>query len=379
MKATVIVPLLILATTAAAHKPSDSYLSLTARSGQNLHGQWDVAIRDLDFAIDLDRNLDGVITWYELRTRHNDISTYLSERISLTGNEVPCSVAGLDHLVDKHSDGSYAVWRFEVSCPDEVSEFEISYGLFFDMDPQHRGLLAIHEGEDVEVRVFSSSIQTQSFEIGEPKLRHVFQTWFITGARHIWQGVDHVLFIFSLLLPVALLRRKTGWEFSSQLRKPISEAVKVVTSFTVAHSVTLSLAVLGIVEVPVNAVEPLIAVSVLVVAMNNVYPLIKRRVWLVTFLFGLAHGFGFASALTDLGLAEYSIALPLVAFNLGVEAAQLLVVLSVFPAVYWLSRFTLYRRVGMPAISFMIVLVASVWLADRLSEGAFTQWSLVTL
>jgi len=134
-----------------------------------------------------------------------------------------------------------------------------------------------------------------------------------------------------------------------------------------AHSLTLSLAVLGLVHLPARWVECGIALTVLLGALNNLRPVIVRRRWTMAFAFGLVHGFGFASVLADLGLHGTNLALSLLGFNAGVETGQLLIVLAVLPLAFLVRHTLLYRRAFMPAGSMAIVLLASYWLVARVT------------
>jgi HupE / UreJ protein len=135
--------------------------------------------------------------------------------------------------------------------------------------------------------------------------------------------------------------------------------------FTVVHSITLSLAVLGFITLPSRLIESTIAASVVVAALNNLYPLIKKRLWIVAFVFGLVHGLGFANVLTDLALPKPALAISLVSFNLGVETGQLAVVATFLPVAYLSRRSWLYPRLALGAGSLSIVAIASVWLIER--------------
>ena len=143
---------------------------------------------------------------------------------------------------------------------------------------------------------------------------------------------------------------------------------KVVTSFTVAHSITLSLAALSVISLPSRLVESTIALSVLLAALNNLKPLVAERRWAVAFAFGLIHGFGFASVLTDLGLPQGALLLALVGFNLGVELGQLAIVGAFLPVAYALRGSWFYRRLVFSGGSAAIALVAAVWLAERVFD-----------
>jgi hypothetical protein len=162
-----------------------------------------------------------------------------------------------------------------------------------------------------------------------------------------------------------LQHRHGRWQAVASFREAFLEVVKIVTAFTVAHSITLSLAVLGIITLPSRLIESTIAASVVVAALNNLYPLIEKRLWIVAFAFGLVHGLGFANVLTDLALAKPALAVSLVSFNLGVEAGQLAIVATFLPLAYLLRRSWLYPRFVLGVGSLSIAAVASVWLVER--------------
>jgi len=141
--------------------------------------------------------------------------------------------------------------------------------------------------------------------------------------------------------------------------------VKVVTAFTVAHSITLSLAALSVVTLPSRWVESAIALSVVLAALNNIWPVVYGKRWAIAFCFGLIHGFGFASVLADLGLPQESLLIALVAFNLGVELGQLVIVGIFLPVAYRLRATAFYQRVLVVYGSAAIALIASLWLVQR--------------
>ena len=146
---------------------------------------------------------------------------------------------------------------------------------------------------------------------------------------------------------------------------------KTVTAFTVAHSLTLSLAALQVITLPARISESAIALSVVLAALNNLYPIVRGRRWIVAFCFGLVHGFGFASVLTDLGLPKGVLAVALVGFNLGVEVGQFAIVAAFLPLAYLVRRTWLYRRVVLVAGSGAIATVAAMWFVERAFDLGF--------
>jgi len=185
------------------------------------------------------------------------------------------------------------------------------------------------------------------------------------GVWHIWIGFDHILFLLSLLLPAVLFLARERWQAVARFNPAFWDVFRIVTSFTVAHSITLSLATLGLIALPSRLVESAIAASVVLAALNNLYPLFQGRRWMVAFCFGLIHGFGFASVLADLGLPRGALALALVGFNLGVELGQLTIVAVFLPTAYLLRHGWFYRRLVFTGGSWLIALVAAIWLVER--------------
>jgi hypothetical protein len=349
---------------AHAHKPSDSYLTLRA-NGATVDGQWDIALRDLDFAIGLDTNGDAQITWGEVRARQAEIDAYAMARLQLTSGGRPCPTEVAEHLIDDHTDGAYAVLRFKAQCAAPIENLEARYSLFFDIDPQHKGLLRLEYLGASSTGIFSPETAKQTFKLAKPNKLTQFFDYGREGVWHIWIGFDHILFLLALLLPAVVYRERKYWDAVGAFKPAFMNVLKIVTAFTVAHSITLSLATLGIVSLPSRLVESTIAASVVIAALNNIFPLFRERRWMMAFVFGLIHGFGFASVLTDLGLPRETLVIALVGFNLGVEAGQLAIVSVFLPVAYRLRHTLFYRRYVLIGGSAVIAIVAGIWFAER--------------
>jgi hypothetical protein len=349
---------------AAAHKPSDSYLTLWVQ-GKQVTGQWDIALRDLDFAIGLDADGNGEITWGEVKAKHKEIAAYAMSRLAIAMAGTSCPTTVIDQLIDNHSDGAYAVLRFAAACPGGPADLEVTYRLLSDIDPQHKGLLRLQVGGDTRTAIFSPETAHQTFKLAGANLWQQFFDYLAAGVDHIWTGYDHILFLLSLLLPAVVVPGSKRWEPSESFRVAFLDVLRIVTAFTVAHSITLSLATLQVVSLPARISESAIALSVIFAALNNVFPIIRASRWMVAFCFGLVHGFGFASVLTDLGLPRGALAVALVGFNLGVEVGQIAIVGVFLPLAYFLRRTWLYRDVVLMGGSCAIVAVAALWFIER--------------
>lgn len=346
-----------------AHKASDSYLTLRVTE-HTVQGQWDIALRDIDFALTLDTDGDGAITWGEVRARKEALTVWALDHLKVERGG-PCHLEVADLLVDHHTDGAYAVLQLRGHCPKVLGNLRVHYRLLFDLDSSHRGLLNLSFGDATQSAVFSPEAGSQSLSAEAAPLLVQLGQYITEGIWHIWTGFDHLLFLFSLLLP-AVLRREAGqWEPAASPGAVFKGVVILVTSFTLAHSITLSAAVLGWISLPSRWVESAVALSVVLAAANNLWPVIDRRLWLFAFGFGLVHGFGFATVLMDLKLPASALALSLVGFNLGVELGQLVCVAVFLPLAYLLRGTELYRKLLVPVGSALTIGVATVWLAER--------------
>jgi hypothetical protein len=317
----------------------------------------------------LDRNGDGAITWGELKAMQPILTAYVFSHLAIEavarGERAGCGLLPQDMLFDEHVDGGYAVLRFQIPCPFRAAELAVHYQLFFDLDPNHRGLLDVRSPGHEQTLILSESNRTVTSNLGAPDRLAQFQAFLDEGIWHIWKGYDHILFLLTLLLPSVVLFRLGQWQARDSLRDALLDVLKIVTAFTVAHSITLTLAVIGAIGLPSRVVESAIAATVLLGALNNLIPLVRERRWMVAFAFGLIHGLGFASVLKDLGLKGDHLALALLGFNLGVEMGQLALVLMFVPLAYAARATRFYRLAFIPGGAMAIGLIAAYWLASR--------------
>lgn len=355
--------LLMCQITAWAHKASDSYLVVDVK-GNAITAQWDIALRDIDFALGLDRDGNAEITWGELRARQSDVSAWALSRLALTrSGSCPLQVTSLQ--VDEHTDGGYAVLHLVGVCPGATGALGLQYRLLFDLDSLHRGLLRLTLDGDTHTTVISPTSGAMQFVVTQTSRWEQFNQYLIEGIWHIWIGFDHILFLLSLLLPAVLVLEMRRWQGVNSFGLAFREVLWVVTSFTAAHSITLSLAALGLVSLPSRLVESAIALSVMLAAANNLWPVVQHRRWLVAFGFGLIHGFGFASVLAELGLPVDALALSLLGFNAGVEVGQIAIVAGFLPAAFLLRNTRFYLHGVFVLGSWLTMLVAFIWLLER--------------
>ncbi len=252
------------------------------------------------------------------------------------------------------SDATSVHFLLEFAAASNAAELRISAPVLGSLRRGHKQFCSVYDQNNRVLAERMLSAETNDFAIdlrsASGNTRSVFD-FLLLGIEHIVTGYDHLAFLLALLLAGGSLRHN----------------VRIITSFTVAHSLTLALATLGLVAISPSIVEPVIAASVVFVGLEN---LIRRRLtarWLVTFVFGLVHGLGFASALRELGIgsAGTGVAIPLLSFNLGVELAQIAIAALVLPLVWRLEQRPSFHLKHAPALSLLIACAGLYWLLLR--------------
>jgi hypothetical protein len=350
------------ATAVHAHKASDAYLfAEPALEGSRL--RWDIALRDLDAALPLDADGDRQLTWGEVRAAWPAIDTLALGALTVRG----CRFDIASHALEQRPDGAYAVLLMNTPCRIDAAT-PMRYTMFSDVDPTHRGILRVRHvvGGDA-VRVLDPAApETAGGAAAAPT--HSDVSLLREGVHHIVTGYDHLLFLLCLLLPAVLRREDGRWHAVTSWRAALWPVAKTVTLFTIAHSVTLALVTLGWMRLPASIVEPAIAVTIMLAALDNIRPLIRHGRGPITFLFGLIHGFGFAGVLGELELPAAALGWALFQFNLGLELGQLGMVLLVVPVLNLLRHRMLYVPAVMVTGSLGAIMLAGVWFVERTAD-----------
>jgi hypothetical protein len=346
------------------HQTTDSYLALSLTNKQ-IEGRWAISLRDLDHVLAVDEDKDGEVSDAELSKANPKIEQYAFDHLKVLVDSKPVQPQHTGFELEEHSDAIYATLLFVLPTAANSADFQINYTLFNDTDPLHRGLFRFDLPNRTATAIFSPSQPTQRFVLGAAETPKHLLNFIQEGVWHIWTGYDHILFLIALLLPSALRRHARGWEPTESRRAALINIVKVVTAFTVAHSITLTLAALNLVQLPSRFVESVIAASIVVAAINNLKVVFAERTWVIAFAFGLIHGFGFASALTDLHLSAANLAGALVGFNVGVELGQLAIVLVFVPIAFALRRTKFYPQIALRYCSIVIAVLAAAWFVER--------------
>lgn len=334
----------------------------------------------------IDTNGDGVISVSEQRTYAerilHDLSITVDEKNvspALVSQKFPAiqeikegvGEIQIDFTVDLPPGGSQRRIVFENHHQNAISAYLVN--CLVPSDPNIR-ILAQNRNE---TQSFYQLDYAQPANVSKPIFSKVwsnFRGWissvgfasiFRLGMRHIAEGTDHLLFLLVLLLPAPLLALGPRWAGFAGARRSLFQILKVVTAFTIGHSITLALAALGVVRVPSRPIEVMIALSILLSAIHALRPLFPGREALIAAFFGLIHGLAFAATLEQLGLGRWERVAGILAFNLGIETMQLIVVAATIPSLVLMSRTRAYPflRIG----GALFAGIASVgWIAERL-------------
>jgi hypothetical protein len=305
-----------------------------------------VNLLELDLLLGLDRDRNGAVDQAELDAARDRMAEYLRQRVAVASGGIDLPFEARRFRVGRNADDRpVALLDLRFPRAGYRGDLVIRCEPLSEMGPDHRTLASVSRGNRLEQFVFQRGAPYRAE--GSAGWAHVAQ-FLGLGILHIFTGYDHIFFLVGLLLAVG----------------GMADVLKIVTSFTVAHSLTMSLAVLGLVQVPSRLVETGIAVSVAYVAIENLLRRGARRRWLVSLGFGLVHGFGFANVLAEMHLPRASLASSLVAFNTGVEIGQLAIVLAVLPALRLLRRTAAYAPV-MSCTSALLLTVGLFWAWHR--------------
>lgn len=353
--------LLLLPATAAAHLPGSSFLIVRAES-ERLELRWDVSLPDADLAAGLDGDGDGRVAPAEARAGAAALFAYAEQRLQARAQQQPCTLEAVPPLqLRQHADGPYLVLRFAARCPVPVQRLELDARLMTDRDPAHLGRVRVQIGETQFGRVFTAGRTQLRFEGSGQG----FADYFREGVFHVLDGWDHLLFLLGLFLPAVLMHRQGRWQPQPSWPPVARQVLAIVSAFTLAHAATLCLAALGVLSLPSRLVESAVAATVLFTALNNLRPVVTAGWPWIAAGFGLIHGTAIAGALLDLGLPPTGRVAALLGFNLGVELAQLALVALLLPLAWPLRGTAFYRRIILWPGSVLIAAAGLAWLIDR--------------
>lgn len=359
--------LLALAQTAFAHSTGENYVFLNIDEDA-LHVRVELHENELEseFGLELQEETPDAAAL-------QPVVAYVLAHLEISAFDQPLQFAFKDAGRMTLPQGEFLHLHFAADWPGALPEaLTISQTLFFEANPRHRGLLLIERnavagrdfGEEYTALIFRPDNAVQELDlVNVPGLLQM-REFLWQGAWHILIGYDHILFLLSLLLTSVLVWRSAQWQAEESFRRSLLNVAGIVTVFTVAHSISLSLAALEIVKLPSQPVELVIAASIIVMALNNLRPFLPAR-WTVIFIFGLFHGLGFATVMGHLTFRMVDLVKVMVLFNVGVELGQLGIVLIAFPVLYYLRKQSWFVPVVVRGGSVAITAVAAYWLVER--------------
>jgi hypothetical protein len=370
---------LLLPLTAAAHQSGNSYLRISSTEA-GVSVQIDFAVRDLNSLLQIPPEQQKEIRRHELEELRDRLAALVGESLSLEADGDPLSLTFQSQEVTVHNDGLYVRQTHTAAAlPSNAAYLLVRYGFFNEEEKVARAFLKLNSGPLESTSVLDPRHAVQRLPLREIALAEALWTYAREGALHIWSGPDHLLFLLCLLLPglgLAASRKPSlsvesaasetaGASVNSGWRVVGIYALKVVTAFTLSHSITLAAAALDWITLPDKLIESAIAASIIISALLNLRGGEGRQSWKLALGFGLIHGMGFANGLRELGLSSSHFIETLVAFNLGVEFGQLVVVLVagllLWPVLGNERVVRLIQRWG----SLGILLMACVWLGER--------------
>lgn len=368
---------------ASAHNAEDSYVYLDV--GQSsLSGRIDYPFGDLREALGFELDPDaGADAWEaELQARYSELTAYADEHLQI--EDYALSFGELEFLFeeDQAQEINYVILPYTATVGGEVpQQLDITFNPFVE-EIQDRNVLVIvqnnwqaglydnGEGQQSEfVTTYNRNNQTQVVDLGASSWWKNFSTSTLLGLDHIRTGPDHILFVLVLLLPsVLVFSDRKQWEPSDSFGRSLWRVLKIATMFTIAHSITFTLAGLEILPLPsAKITESIIALSIAAAALHNLRPIFPNREWLIAFGFGLFHGMGFASLVSGLEVSQSTQLISLLGRNVGIEIGQAFVILVCFGLLYLLRNTVMYRWVMMIG-SGILTLVALLWMYERLFE-----------
>ena len=350
------------ASVAGAHEGSTSYLAIdTKRDATQVSARWDIALIDIAWTLPLDGDADGRLSWREILARQPAIGALLGQGLRITRGNAPCPFRIGEQWLTSRLGLPYL--SIDVAATCQVSgQLAISSSLFFDGDAYHRVLVSVATPSAVHAATLAPG--TRSWM--EPARVSAWRTAFLflrQGLLHVWSGYDHLVFLLLLLLP-AVARRDTVADGRGQ--SIAVDLARIVTAFTVAHSITLGLAATEALTLPQQPIEVAIAVPLVVAGILNLAPRLSRLRLPLAFGFGLVHGFGFANALAGVDTGAASVLPVLAGFNVGVELANLAVIAIALPVLLWIGRYAWYAPRAMPALSMAAAAMGAAWMIQRI-------------
>lgn len=368
---------LVLFTSAAfAHAGGENYVWLNVEEDR-LSGRIEIAFSELEAELGISLPEDAAAREVAIREHAAVVQQYIRENLEISaGGRAIAYHFGEPHPAEG-AENRFAAYPIETEPFDVPSEITLRNDLFLTWDrPLYRSLAVMEfdRQRDVEypqdhvVLAFGPNSREQVLNLDDPQPILTTRDFVWQGVIHVLLGPDHVLFLLALLL-TSVLRRTPDrqWVAVDRAAPAMLNALVVITLFALAHSATLSLTVLGLIQPNIRLIEALIAFSIAAVAANNLFPLFASGRWILIIFFGFFHGVGFASAMNELQFRMVEPAKILFNFNVGIEIGQIAIVAVVFPIIFLIRRTEFYRSMVFRFGNVVIALVALYWTITRLT------------
>jgi len=361
--------------TSLAHSLGENYIFLNFRPDA-IDGRFEIHVDDLRRKVGVEVDGKGAAAADAVKATAPRVHDYIRRHFSIAPEGGPAyELEFSSTTVLELPQGLFAQYHFRARTGPLPDRLLFHHSMLYEGDRLHRGLVVVNEnaktglakGEEAEAvaMVFGPMAPDQTLDLH--KIPHLLggraMVW--QGVLHIWIGIDHVLFLVALILPTVLLLSGRSWQPVPGFPRALWNLLKIVTVFTVAHSITLLLAALGILDVPSRVVESIIALSIALVALNNITGRVREGSLLVVMTLGLFHGLGFAAVMGHLPFRTQDLLKAVLGFNIGVELGQMAIVAALFPVLYLLRTRPLYQPVVLKGGSALLILISGAWFVQR--------------
>ncbi len=365
-----------------AHHPGNSLIYLKIYENQGIEGRFDVNVNDFNRVFGL--NLSQSPSWEEVKPHFEKFKRYLYNNARFSSKYGNHDIVFSEEEYDAiwTTGGDFIKFPFHLENTSQLpDDLDVMFKAFIEEKPSHINLLGIEynwkagliNNELMISLDFTNDNWNKTLSLTDGSVWKGFIAMVKQGVWHIWIGLDHILFLVALILPSVVRRRKRnvgekfsiwGWEPVMAFKPAFMYIIKIVTFFTIAHTITLSLSSLNIIVLPSRWVESIIAFSIGLAAYHNIKPIFKGKDWVIAFVFGLFHGFGFASVMGELGFKGEHLTTTLLGFNIGVEIGQLVIIAAIFPILYFIRKRKIYPKF-LVYLSGMLILISLYWVVER--------------
>lgn len=364
---------LLLPGTALAHATGEDYVFFSFLE-DSIEGHFEIHFDELQTKLDLEiaPNEDQALA--DAVASAARVHAYIEENFQIgpEGGE-PYRLDFTRQDVISLPQGNFGQYHFQVATGPLPDLLDIRHTMFYDGDRLHRGLVLVEYNAKTDTKypdeytamVFSPTNTEQTLDLTD--IPSLLRPWDMIpqGVLHIWIGIDHILFLLALMLSTVLTRKDGAWQPVEKFSSALWNLIKIVTVFTIAHSVTLLLAALDFISLPSRLVESVIALSIILVALNNVSGKVREGSLLIILVLGLFHGLGFASVMGHLPFRMVDLLRVVIGFNIGVELGQIAIVAVTFPILFWLRKTPAYQPYILKGVSAVLILVSGWWFVER--------------